>query len=81
MMLLHFRLEFLGHPSPKNQAYGLLTLGPLSEGDAAVVAGQKTANDVQKRGFSRARRTHQGDHFALFDLHIHAFEDLEFVSA
>ena len=54
---------------------------PVVEGNAAFVAGQQTTDDVEQGGFPRTRRSHERDHLAFFDGHVHAFEDLELVGS
>ena len=56
-------------------------VGSLAKRDAASVARKQTANNVEQGRFPRAGRTHERDHLALLNVHVHAFEDLEFVGA
>ena len=56
-------------------------VGAVVQGNAPCVAGQQAANDVEQGGFARTRRSHEGNHLAFFDGHVHAFQDVEFVGS
>ena len=78
-------VEILENPAnqvPSNVDHAgraLQSVRPLGQRDGAAVAGEQTTDDVEQGGFSRARGTHQRDHFALFDVHVHALQNLKFV--
>ena len=54
-------------------------VGAVVQSNASCIGGQQAADDVQQGRFPRTRRSHEGDHLAFFDGHVHAFEDVEFV--